>query len=234
MSLLRRSRIFRFSTILPSGEKAERELSAVEREFSHVKESQFSKLGLYRKNKTNVSTLYKLFQLAQPRNKTDYSACVYSMNHFYNFGVSFEHYDFANRWLALAVETSRVDEAMEIVKTWHTWLAHPPRLELVNVLIGMVKPKQAVELLKAVRENWQMPLSSTTYSVVIGKLLGNTQTDPESLESAYICWKDAVSMDVALSGPCHELVERAMKSCGRSDDAAKVRLVAQNQIAGGF
>lgn len=234
MSLLRRSRISRFSTILPSGEKAERELSAVEREFVNVKESQFSKLGLYRKSKTNVSTLYKLFQLAQPRNKSDYAACLYSMNHFYNFGVSFEHHDFANRWLALAVETSRVDEAVEIVKTWHTWLSHPPRVELVNVLIGMVKPEQAVDLLTAVRQNWQMPLSSITYSVVIGKLLGHTQTDAECFDRALMCWRDAVAMDVVLSPACHQLVAAAMESCGRLDDAANVRVVAQTQIPGGY
>jgi hypothetical protein len=225
-------RVRRFSTILPSGEKAERELSAVEREMVNLKEAEFSKLGLYRKRTTNVKTLMKLFQLAQPRNKSDYAACMYSVNHFYNFGVEFDHPDFTNRWLALAIETSRVDEAVEIVKTWHTWLPHPPRIELVNVLMGMVKEDQAVELMKAVRENWQMPVLPSSYTVVLSRLLESSEA--EKVSEAYDIWRDSVAMDVALDSRTHRMLENSLRECSRTEDADHVHRISIQQAPGGL
>lgn len=194
----------RFSTILSTGEKVEREMTPLEREIVNVKEAQFSKLGLFRKNATNEATLYKLFQMIQLGNKSDYSACVYAMNHFYNFGVEISHFDFTNRWLAVAIETGRVDEAVNIVKLWHTWLPCPPRIELVESLIGMAKLEQSRELLKAIRENWQMPLSSRAYTIVISKLV--RQGDENSLKDATQIWTDAVNMDLVLPTDLGELL----------------------------
>jgi hypothetical protein len=223
-------RVRRFSTILPSGEKAERELSALEREFINIKEAEFSKLGLYRKEKTNEASLYKLFQLAQPRNKQDYSACVFAINHFYNFGVDISHHDFTNRWLATAIETSRVDEAVQIVKLWNTWLPCPPRIELVNILIGMVKIEQSRELLKSIRENWQIPLSPTAYTTVIAKEVGAlTEESHDSLIEALTVWRDAQAMDVTLPTDIHQLLVEKLESRNLIDEAHEVKLVIQEQ-----
>jgi len=192
----RKASIRGFSTILLTGEKAEREMSTLEREIVNIKEAEFSKLGLFNKKVTDERTLYKLFQMAQPKNKTDYSACVYAINLFYNFGVDISHYDFTNRWLATAIETGRVDEAVNIVKLWHTWLPCAPRIELVESLIGMVKIDQSRELLQSIRENWKMPLSSRSYTIVISKELANS--DESSPLEALAVWEDAVQMDVVL------------------------------------
>ena len=192
-----------FSTILSTGEKVERELTTLEREIVNLKESQFSKLGLFKKNVTNEASLYKLFQMAQPGNKTDYSACIYAMNHFYNFGVNISHYDFTNRWLATAVETGRVDEAVSIVKLWNTWLPCPPRIQFVESLMGMIKSEQSRELLKAIRENWQMPLSARAYTIVIAKQLAKGEA--VCITDALDIWRDAVDMGVVLPS---ELGER--------------------------
>jgi hypothetical protein len=193
-SLCQQSR--NFSTILSTGEKVEREMTPLEREIVNVKESQFSKLGLFKKNVTNEASLYKLFQMAQSGNKSDYSACIYAINHFYNFGVHISHYDFTNRWLAMAVETGRVDEAVSIVKLWNTWLPCPPRIEYVESLMGMVKVEQSRELLKAIRENWQMPLSARAYTIVIAKQLA--KGEDTLIKDALQIWRDAVSMGVVL------------------------------------
>ena len=198
----------RFSTILSTGEKVEREMTPLEREIVNVKEAQFSKFGLFKKNVTNEATLYKLFQMIQPGNKSDYAACVYAINHFYNFGVEISHFDFTNRWLAVAVETGRLDEAVNIVKLWHTWLPCPPRIELVESLIGMVKVEQSRELLKAIRENWQIPLSPRAYTIVISKLV--RQGDETSIKDAINIWKDAVEMEVILP---YELGEMLISKC---------------------
>jgi pentatricopeptide repeat protein len=219
----------RFSTILPSGEKVERELSAVEREFVNLKETQFSKLGLYRKRNTNVRSLMKLFQQALPGNKNDYAACMYCVNHFYNFGVEFEHHEFTSRWLALAVETSRVDEAIEIVRTYHTWLGTPPRIELINTLMGMVKVEQARDLLKAVRENWQMPLTPTSYNIVISRLLAQ-----DSVDDALSVWKDSLYMDVVLGEKINHELRLKLLAASRDDDAAHVARVTMMQQSGGL
>lgn len=219
----------RCSTILPSGEKVERELSAVEREFINIKDTQFSKLGLYRKKTTNVRSLMKLFQLAQPGNKNDYAACMYCVNHFYNFGIEFDHHEFASRWLALAVETSRVDEAVEIVKTYNTWLASQPRVELINILMGMVKVEQARDLLKAVRENWQIPLNPTSYHIVISRLLSEN-----SVDDAFAIWKDAVHMDVALATSINNDLRAKLSAAGKEEEAAHVALVSLREQPGGL
>ena len=216
-----------FGSILPSGEKVERELSPVEREFINVKDAEFSKLGLYRKETTNEATLYKLFQLAQSGNKFDYAACVFAINHFYNFGVELNHYDFTNRWIAVAVETGRLDEAVAIVKLWPTWLSCPPRIELVDVLIGMVKPDQSRELLASIRENWQMPLSSRSYATVIRNALSE-------VNDAYRIWEDAVSMDVILPMSIQRELSLKLSESGRQEEADKVESVMQKQSIGGI
>jgi hypothetical protein len=218
-----------FSTILPSGEKAERELSAVEREFMSMKESQFSKLGLYRKRQTNVGSLMKLFQLAQSGSKSDYAACLYCVNHFYNFGVEIDHHDFASRWLALAIETSRIDEAVEIVRTYNTWLSSPPRVELINVLIGMVKSEQARDLLKTIRENWQIPLSPTAYTTVISRLLAQGE-----VTDALAVWKDAFLMDVKLQDKLFSILTDRLIKQGMLEEAESVESSALKQRVGGL
>ena len=220
---LRSSTIFRqrfFSTILSTGEKVDREMTPLEREIVNVKEAQFSKLGLFKKNVTNESTIYKLFQMAQPGNKSDYAACVYALNHFYNFGVDLSHHDLTNRWLATAVETGRVDEAVAIVKLWHTWLPCPPRIELVESLIGVVKPAQSRELLQAIRENWQIPLSARAYTIVIAKQI--SIGDDKSLSDAVQIWDDAVMMDVALPAELgHALISKLEQY--HPDDCTRIR-----------
>jgi hypothetical protein len=219
---------------LPSGEKAERELSQLEREFLHIKESEFSKLGLYKKTTTNEATLFKLFQSAQPRNKADYSACVFAMNHFYNFGVDFNHFEFASRWLSTAIETSRVDEAVEIVKTWHTWLPHPPRPELIDILVGMVKIEQSREIVTAMRENWQMQLSPTSYTILIAKEIGLCNVDPAAALEAFAVWKDAVSMEVRLPEALGVLLASRLKELGRMEEAVEVQATVQRTCTGGI
>lgn len=204
-----------FSVILSTGEKAEREMTPVEREVVNIKEYQFSKLGLYKKKESNETTLYKLFQMAQPKVKSDYSACLYAINHFYNFGISLDHHELADRWLATAVETGRIDQAVELVKYWHTFLRVPPSSSIINVLVGMVKIEQSRELLKAIRENWNIPLSPYAYSILISKELGRRFTDTNSVQEAYIVWSDAVMMDVVLpeelSKSLHDLLlERSL------------------------
>ena len=223
-----------FSTILPTGEKVERELSPLEREFVNIKEAEFSKLGLYKKAKTNEATLYRLFQLAQPRNKLDYAACVYAMNHFYNFGIEIDHYDFTNRWLATAIETGRVDEAVQIVKLWNTWLPMPPKIGLVELLIGMVKIQQSRELLKAVRENWQMPMSPTAYTIVISKELASSENDPEAVKEAFAVWEDALMMDVALPSRLHAMLADKLAAGGFSSEAETVSRASIQQALGGI
>lgn len=206
-------------------------MTPLEREIVNVKEEQFSKLGLFKKNVTNEATLYKLFQMIQPGNKTDYSACVYAMNHFYNFGVEISHFDFTNRWLATAVETGRVDEAVNIIKLWHTWLPCPPRIEYVESLMGMVKVEQSRELLKAIRENWQMPLSSRAYTIVISKLL--RKGDENSLVDAVRIWDDATNMDVVLPT---ELGEILISKCRDSQpsDCDKIQQTINRWTPGGY
>ena len=231
---MQRRIVRRFSTILPTGEKAERELSSVEREFINIKDSQFSKLGLYRKKITNEQTLYKLLQLAQPRNKSDYAACVFAMNHFYNFGVKIEHHDFTNRWLATAVETSRLDEAVQIVKLWNTWLPCPPRIELVNILIGMVKIEQSRDLLKTIRENWQMPLSPTAYSIMIAKEIAISSDHPNSLNEALTVWNDAQSMNVVLPLAIQKSFVTSLRRQGKTTEARRVEEVINMQCIGGW
>ena len=227
--MLRRS-LKRFSTILPSGEKAERELSAVEREMVNIKESQFSKLGLYRKKNTNAKTLIKIFQLAQSGNKNDYAACMYCVNHFYNFGVEINHHDFVNRWLALAVETSRVDEAVQIVKTYNTWLSSPPKIELINILMGMVKLDQCKDLLKSIRENWQIPLNPTSYNIVISRLLDEV----EDVKEAFAIWNDARFMDVILSERlCLRLV-KSLRDASMDSEASLVETTLTAWLPGGM
>lgn len=227
--MLRRS-FKRFSTILPSGEKAERELSAVEREMVNIKESQFSKLGLYRKKNTNVKTLMKIFQLAQSGNKNDYAACMYCVNHFYNFGVEINHHDFVNRWLALAVETSRVDEAVQIVKTYNTWIGSPPKVELINILMGMVKLDQCKDLLKSIRENWQIPLNPTSYNIVISRLLD----EGGDVKEAFAIWNDARFMDVVLSERlCLRLV-KSLRDASMDSEAILVETTLASWLPGGM
>ena len=216
-----------FATILPSGEKVEIELSPVEREFVNVKEGEFSKLGLYRKKQTNEATLYRLFQLAQSGNKQDYAACVFAINHFYNFGVKIEHRDFTNRWLATAVETGRIDEAVQIVKLWNTWLPCPPRIELVEILIGMVNIAQSRDLLASVRQNWQMPLSGRAYNIVIAKELSTS--DPAAPFEAFIVWKDAQQMNVSLSVVIQESLQDRLLKAELASEADEVGAVLQTQ-----
>lgn len=224
----------RFSTILPSGEKAERELSLLEREFKNIKESEFSNLGLYRKGTTNEFTLYKLFQMAQPGSKADYSACVFAVNHFYNFGLGFNHFEFASRWLSTAIETSRVDEAVAIVKTWPTWLPNPPSPDLVAILIGMVKVEQSRDLLKAVRENWQMQLSPVSYTTVIAKELALVDLDPNAVMEAYVIWKDATSMEVVLPGSLGDLLSSSLRTAGKIAEATEVESDVRLTSIGGL
>ena len=219
----------RFSTILPSGEKAERELSAVEREMVDIKEARFSKLGLYKKE-TNVGTLMKIFQLAQPGNKNDYAACMYSVNHFYNFGVSMDHHDFSNRWLALAVETSRVDEAVQIVKTYNTWLGTPPKIELINILMGIVKIDQARDLLKSIRENWQIPLNPTSYHIVISRLL----QENGSISDAFTIWDDARHMDIVIGERINQALVDKLREAGMQTEAGVVEETAISWLPGGL
>jgi hypothetical protein len=211
-----------FSTILSTGEKVEREMSMLEREIVNVKEANFSKLGLYNKRVTDEGTLYKLFQMAQPNNKTDYSACVYAMNHFYNFGVQISHHDFTNRWLSVAVETGRVDEAVSIVKLWNTWLPCPPRIELVESLMGMVKLEQSRDLLKSIRENWRIPLSSRAYTIVISKEIANASEDEQAVMEAYRVWKDAVEMNVVLPRELGDSLAKHLADAGKTNEADSV------------
>jgi hypothetical protein len=232
--MIQRTIVRRFSTILPTGEKAERELSSVERELIKMKDSEFSKLGLYRKKITNEKSLYKLFQLAQPRNKSDYAACVYAINHFYNFGVKIEHHDFTNRWLATAIETSRLDEAVQIIKLWNTWLPCPPRIELVNILIGMVKIEQSRELLKSIRENWQMPLSPTAYSIVIAKEIALSSNQPNALNEAFLVFEDARSMNVLLPMHIQKSLADFLRERGMLREAHFVEEELEKQSLGGF
>ena len=219
-----------FATILPSGEKVERELSPVEREFINVKEAQFSKFGLYRKKTTNEETLYKLFQLAQPGNKMDYAACVFAMNHFYNFGVEMNHHDFTNRWLATAVETGRIDEAVAIVKLWNTWLSCPPRIEFVEILMGMVNAGQSRELLAAIRENWQMPLSVCSYVTVISKELAQSGNALEG----FVLWEDACKMDLSLPASLGKILVERLLEDGFTVEAKSVQASLQKHSIGGL
>jgi hypothetical protein len=218
-----------FSVILSTGEKVEREMSTVEREIVNLKEYEFSKLGLFKKKQTNEKTLYKLFQMAQPKSKSDYAACVYAVNHFYNFGVSMDHHELANRWLATAVETGRIDEAVELVKLWQTFLPTPPKIEVINVLIGMVKIQQSRDILKAIRENWQIPLSSYAYTTVIAKELGRRFVDPDSVREAFVVWQDACKMDVVLPIELNECLLEELKNS--PDEAECVRKVMQEQTS---
>ena len=224
----------RFSTILPTGEKVERELSLTERELVNLKQKEFSKLGLYRKKVTNEASLFKLFQMAQPRSKTDYSACLYAMNHFYNFGVSMEHHDLTNRWLSLAVESGRVDEAVQIVKLWNTWLPAPPNIKLVNILIQMVKIEQSRDLLKTIRECWQLPLSPSAYTCVIAKELASRSNSCSGVLEAYIVWKDAIHMDVVLSENITHSLWTSLRDIGESKKAHEVENVMIRQSIGGI
>lgn len=224
----------RFSTILPSGEKVERELSPVEREFVNLKQTHFSRLGLYRKENTNEATLYKLFQMAQPQNKLDYSACVFAMNHFYNFGVGLEQYDITNRWLALAIEAGRINEAVQIIKLWNTWLRSPPSIELVEIVIQMVRLEQSRDMLKTIRECWQLPLSPQAYTCVISKELALSASDARSIIEAYSVWKDAMLMDVILSSSIHSSLSDSLQRVGELEKANEVALMRDQQSIDGL
>lgn len=208
-----------FSVILSTGEKVEREMTSAEREVVNMKEYQFSKLGLYKKDITNVATLYKLFQLALPKVKSDYSACLYAVNHFYNFGVPIDHHELGSRWLATAVETGRVDEAVELVKYWHTFLRNPPALDLIELLVGMVGIEQSRELLKSIRENWNIPLSAYAYSTLISKEIGVRFSDPESVREAFVVWEDAWRMSVLLPAEVSRLLVDALLVKNMSEEA---------------
>lgn len=181
-----------FSTILVTGEKCERELSTVERDIINNKESNFSKLGNYNKRTVNESLLYKFFQTANKSNDSDYSAVVYAINQFYNFGVKIDNCEFASRWLSLAVEMEKMDEAVEIAKLWGTWLSCPPRIELLELLIKLIKdPSIRYSILKAMREDWRVPLSPTAYYSVIAN-------EPNAM-NAFVVWRDATEMGIVLN-----------------------------------
>jgi hypothetical protein len=188
-NMLTRAVCRRFATILPTGEKVEREMSNLEREIMRVRESEFSKLGLYRKMVTNEKSLYRLFDMAHKGSKVDYSACMYAMNMFYNFGVEFNDPEFTSRWLTLAMNTGRFGEAVDIIKFYNTWLPHPPRSDLICRVMEKVRIDQTREILKSVRLNSQIEVIPKYYEILINKEL-NEMNDEIALNEILILLKD--------------------------------------------
>lgn len=223
-----------FSTILPTGEKAERELSSVEREFLNIKESHFSRLGLYRKKETNYLAILKLFQLAQRGRKADYSACLFAVNHFYNFGVELDNHELTSRWLALAIEVGRLDEAVQVIKLWNAWLSSPPSIKLVEIVIQMVRVEQSRDLLKSIRECWQLPLSEQAYASVISKEIALGRSDSKGILEAYLVWNDSKLMDVILPSKTLYSLSCALKSIGEFEKADEINFHILQESLGGL
>merc|ERR1719263_2315021 len=97
------------------------------------------------------------------------------MNMFYNYGVKLKHRELATRLLAAAMRCKQESEAAELIKLYSTWLEHPPETTLIYSVMGhfldVGQPLVVRDLVKAVREDWRIPLEPPLYILGIQAML---------------------------------------------------------------
>lgn len=158
-----------------------------------------------------VFQVFEIFQLAQKNSDEDFKACLHLVNHAYNFGYHpvFRHLEMSTRLLWLSMRAGDFGEAAQLVKVFHTFLDHPPKvraiLSLMSHLLDAEDHSGVLNLLEICRTHPRIPLNSGFYVYGL-QALGASQ----NLEGMLVVLKDAQRMKVRLPSVAYVSVLKLM------------------------
>lgn len=156
-------------------------------------------------HKLRMDSLFEVFKLA--KTEEDYKLSLHLMNVYYNFGKNLNTQQDVNLFFIFILRTKQIYEAKDFLKYFNGWLLCPPSNKYILLLMEHFffekKYQDVREIFSFVRQNSQIKLDSSFYSITIKSML---MLKENPIEEAMIIYDDSYNMSIYMTNEIHNLL----------------------------
>ncbi|KYN99728.1 hypothetical protein PGSY75_1034800 [Plasmodium gaboni] len=156
-------------------------------------------------HKLRMDDLFEVFKLS--KTDEDYKLSLHLLNVYYNFGRNLNTQQDVNLFFIFILRTNQLNEAKDLLKYFNGWLLCPPSNKYILLCMEEFFKKKKYydvrEIFSCIRENSQIKLDSSFYSITIKSML---MLKNHSIEEAIIIYNDSYNMSIYLTNEIHNLL----------------------------
>ncbi|SCP03978.1 conserved Plasmodium protein, unknown function [Plasmodium ovale] len=156
-------------------------------------------------HKLRMDDLFEVFKLS--KTEEDYKLSLHLLNVYYNFGRNLNTQQDVNLFFIFILRSGQLNEAKDLLKYFNGWLLCPPSNKYILLCMGEFFKKKLFydvrEIFSFIRQNNQIKLESSFYSITIKSML---MLKDNSVEESMIIYDDSYNMSIYLTNEIHNML----------------------------
>ncbi|VWU48280.1 conserved protein, unknown function [Hepatocystis sp. ex Piliocolobus tephrosceles] len=156
-------------------------------------------------HKLRRDKLFEVFKLS--KTEEDYKLSLHLLNVYYNFGRNLNTQQDVDLFFTSILRTNQLNEAKDFLKYFNGWLLCPPSNKLILLCMEEFFRKKKFyevrEIFSFIRQNNQIKLESSFYSITIKSML---MINKDPIEESMIIYDDSYNMGIYLTNEIHNLL----------------------------